>query len=227
MRNVIVTTGSLITQGAARSTACEVLPFPEGRPSRCDARPGHGRSAPFSGLVGATLTDRERDILAMISQGLSNKRIARAREISPETVKSHLKRIFLKLAVSTRAQAIWVAASRSDFLRVAAILSSAIIANGYAGPVSADPTQASAENTVVRCQQLFDLWSRHNTDSYARPLDARMGLEDCRKGNVASGIATLKRALERAQIPIPPAESGVAQTPVPLKPHGEKRRFSQ
>jgi hypothetical protein len=54
-----------------------------------------------------------------------------------------------------------------------------------------------------------------------------MGLEDCQKGNFASGVAALKRALERAQIPIPPTESGVAQTPAPLKPHGEKRRLSQ
>jgi hypothetical protein len=78
-----------------------------------------------------------------------------------------------------------------------------------------------------RCQQLFGLWSRHNTDGYAKPLDARMGLEDCQKGNIASGVATLKRTLERAQIPIPPTESADAQPPAPLKPHGEKRRLSQ
>ena len=41
---------------------------------------------------------------------------------------------------------------------------------------------------MARCQQLFGLWSRHNTDGYAKPLDARMGLEDCQKGNVASGV---------------------------------------
>src|SRR6266576_922093 len=94
MRKVTVTTGALITQGAAESTPCEVLPFPEGRLSGCDARNGHGRSAQSSCLVSETLTARERDILAMIGQGLSNKRIARAREISPETVKSHVKHIF-------------------------------------------------------------------------------------------------------------------------------------
>jgi hypothetical protein len=140
-----------------------------------------------------------------------------------------------------------VAVSRSNFLPVAAILASAILAMGYAGPVSADslsadtktnatvnstppertlPAQASGEDTMARCQQLLGLYDRHNSDGYARPLDARMGLEDCRKGNFASGVAALKRALERAQIPIPPTES-VAQTPAPLKPHGEKRRLSQ
>jgi LuxR family transcriptional regulator, maltose regulon positive regulatory protein len=51
-------------------------------------------------------TAREREVLAMISQGFSNKRIARAPEISPETVKSHVKHIFLKLGVSTRTEAV-------------------------------------------------------------------------------------------------------------------------
>ena len=54
-----------------------------------------------------------------------------------------------------------------------------------------------------------------------------MALEDCQKGNVTAGIATLKRALERAQIPVPPADSGVAQSPAPLKPRGEKRRAAE
>ncbi|MGD9883737.1 MAG: hypothetical protein AB7F22_33590 [Reyranella sp.] len=82
---------------------------------------------------------------------------------------------------------------------------------------------------MARCQQLYSLLSRHNSDGYARPLDARMALEHCQKGNVSSGIATLKRALDRAQIPIPPAEA-TAQSPAPaptLRPRGEKRRQSQ
>jgi hypothetical protein len=134
-----------------------------------------------------------------------------------------------------------VAVPRSNFLHVAAILSSAILAIGYAGPVSADSvgakpaatvkapsSEASGEDTLARCNQLFGLWSRHNTDGYVKPLDARMALEDCQKGNVAAGVAALKRALERAQIPIPPVESATAaEPPAPLKPHGEKRRLSQ
>jgi hypothetical protein len=84
---------------------------------------------------------------------------------------------------------------------------------------------------MARCQQLYGLYSRHNSDGYARPLDARMALEDCQRGNVSAGIATLKRSLERAQIAIPPAESTTAQqppAPAPtLKPRGEKRRESQ
>lgn len=82
---------------------------------------------------------------------------------------------------------------------------------------------------MARCQQLYGLYSRHNTDGYARPLDARMALEDCQKGNISAGIATLKRALERSRIAIPPAEASTAQpAPAPtLKPRGEKRRETQ
>jgi len=39
----------------------------------------------------------------MIGRGFCNKRIARALKISPETVKSHVKHILLKMAVNTRA----------------------------------------------------------------------------------------------------------------------------
>ena len=65
--------------------------------SGCDVRPECGRSAESSCLVSEALTARERDILAMISQGLSKKHIARAFEISPDSVKSHVKHILLKL----------------------------------------------------------------------------------------------------------------------------------
>jgi LuxR family maltose regulon positive regulatory protein len=43
----------------------------------------------------------------MISQGFSNKRTAGTLKISPETVKSHVKRIFLKLGASTRTEAVF------------------------------------------------------------------------------------------------------------------------
>jgi ATP/maltotriose-dependent transcriptional regulator MalT len=66
---------------------------------------GDGAAQPSS-RVSDPLTARERDVLAMISRGLSNKHIARALEISPETVKSHVKHIFLKLTVGTRAEAV-------------------------------------------------------------------------------------------------------------------------
>ena len=83
----------------------EVPPFAASLLSRWDARPAGGRSARLGSRGNSALTARERDVLAMISLGCSNKRIARSLEISPETVKSHVKRIFSKLAVSTRTEA--------------------------------------------------------------------------------------------------------------------------
>jgi LuxR family maltose regulon positive regulatory protein len=52
------------------------------------------------------LSRRETGILQMIAQGMSNKHIARSLDITPETVKSHAKSIFVKLATRTRAQAV-------------------------------------------------------------------------------------------------------------------------
>ncbi|MRH90850.1 response regulator [Nocardia sp. SYP-A9097] len=56
-----------------------------------------------------TLTAREVDILAQLSRGLGNREIARALHISEATVKTHLGRIYDKLAVDTRAAAVAVA----------------------------------------------------------------------------------------------------------------------
>ncbi|CAL2057588.1 MULTISPECIES: response regulator [Streptomyces] len=55
------------------------------------------------------LTPRERDILAQLAQGLPNHAIARALFISEATVKTHLRRIYDKLGVDTRAGAVAVA----------------------------------------------------------------------------------------------------------------------
>lgn len=52
------------------------------------------------------LTRREREILSLITRGLSNKQAAKVLGISPETVKSHMKRIFMKLAVGSRTEAV-------------------------------------------------------------------------------------------------------------------------
>jgi LuxR family transcriptional regulator, maltose regulon positive regulatory protein len=78
---------------------------------RWHARSAGDHSAQLGSRGSDGLTARERDVLAMISQGFSNKRIARALEVSPETVKTHVKHIFLKLAVSTRTEAVFRAVS--------------------------------------------------------------------------------------------------------------------
>jgi DNA-binding NarL/FixJ family response regulator len=55
------------------------------------------------------LSEREREVLALVGQGLPNKLIARRLEIAEKTVKSHLTRIFREIGVSDRTQAaLWV-----------------------------------------------------------------------------------------------------------------------
>ena len=52
------------------------------------------------------LTSRERSIIEFIARGRSNKEIARELGVAPETIKTHLKRIFQKLSAESRAQAV-------------------------------------------------------------------------------------------------------------------------
>ena len=53
-----------------------------------------------------TLTDREMDVLQLMSQGCSNKDIALSLTISEKTVKNHITNIFRKLQVEDRTQAV-------------------------------------------------------------------------------------------------------------------------
>lgn len=52
------------------------------------------------------LTDREYEVLEQLAAGQSNKEIARTLGISPNTVKTHVARLFEKLDVQRRTQAI-------------------------------------------------------------------------------------------------------------------------
>ena len=52
------------------------------------------------------LTDRERDILALLADGQRTSSIAAALFLSPKTVSNNLTNIFAKLEVSDRASAI-------------------------------------------------------------------------------------------------------------------------
>jgi LuxR family maltose regulon positive regulatory protein len=81
------------------------------------SRHGGATASPMTGLdkpaprivpahAGALLTPKESHILSLLATGLSNKLIARAMEISDETVKWHLKNLFAKLSAGSRKHAV-------------------------------------------------------------------------------------------------------------------------
>lgn len=64
---------------------------------------GHGRAR------AVTLTERERDVLRLLSEGLDNEEIGQRLFISPETVRTHLRKAMTKLGAGTRTQAVAIA----------------------------------------------------------------------------------------------------------------------
>jgi DNA-binding NarL/FixJ family response regulator len=71
------------------------------------SRQRRARPRPAPGL--ATLTARETEVLGLIAGGLSNGEIARSLVVSEHTVKTHVARVFTKLGLRDRAQAVVLA----------------------------------------------------------------------------------------------------------------------
>jgi len=66
------------------------------------------RDAPDARRLDA-ITDREREVLALVGQGLTNEEIGRALFLSPLTAKTHVSRIMAKLAARDRVQLVVIA----------------------------------------------------------------------------------------------------------------------
>ena len=62
--------------------------------------------APRGGPVRSTITERERQILGWVREGMNNQQIGAELNISPLTVKNHVQKILRKLGASNRAQAV-------------------------------------------------------------------------------------------------------------------------
>jgi two-component system nitrate/nitrite response regulator NarL len=77
-------------------------------PARVAGRPNENEGAPLS--------NREREILALLADGLINKQIAARLGISTNTVKTHLELLFDKLGVTTRAEAVATGVKRGLLL---------------------------------------------------------------------------------------------------------------
>jgi DNA-binding NarL/FixJ family response regulator len=93
---VIAAIGSVVRDETACSPMMRTLVVKRVRALAAEFRPG----------VRAHLTRRQREILELIAQGLSNKEIARELNIERATVKNHVHSILEKLQVQTRAAAV-------------------------------------------------------------------------------------------------------------------------
>lgn len=116
-----------------------------------------------------TLSERELELLHLVSQGMSNQEIARQLYISPNTVKVHLRNVYAKLSVRSRTEAMRVALEKGWIkLEVSAERQ----ADGLAQPTELTrpgseavlPAEAVAERRPVGERTLFveplALWKR-------------------------------------------------------------------
>jgi DNA-binding NarL/FixJ family response regulator len=71
-------------------------------------QPARARSAPGLDWPGRRegITDRESEILALITQGKSNAQVAALTYLSPNTVKSYIRSVYRKIDVASRTQAV-------------------------------------------------------------------------------------------------------------------------
>jgi DNA-binding NarL/FixJ family response regulator len=86
------------TVAAALDEMLAVLAAPERAPIKAP------RPADNHHLSTGALSPREREVLALVAEGRSNKAIAEALFVSPNTVKTHVASLLTKLRADTRAQ---------------------------------------------------------------------------------------------------------------------------
>ncbi|GAA3339245.1 LuxR family transcriptional regulator [Amorphoplanes nipponensis] len=102
--------GTELTTAEAVATALD-RPAPAGVPA---PRPGSGGARPVEArLAEAGLTRREREVVSLIAQGLSNREIAGRLVVAQRTAEGHVENILSKLGFTSRAQvAGWLATHR-------------------------------------------------------------------------------------------------------------------
>jgi DNA-binding NarL/FixJ family response regulator len=102
-------TRRLIASFASRGPSIPAAagPVATGPDGTASGRGSANRASPASDL--ARLTEREREVLALVGQGLSNDEIAGRFYLSPLTTKTHVSHIMTKLGARDRAQLVVIA----------------------------------------------------------------------------------------------------------------------
>src|SRR5262245_4706963 len=79
------------------------------RRPRPGATPAAAPSAPAAAAAEAGLTPREAEVLGLVAKGFAFAEVARLLDMSPHTVTAHVKRVYQKLAVHSRGEAVYEA----------------------------------------------------------------------------------------------------------------------
>lgn len=66
--------------------------------------------------AGPTLTQREREVLSLLAEGMTNEEIGERLSISPQTVRTHVQKAMVRLGATTRTQAV-ATALRASLIR--------------------------------------------------------------------------------------------------------------
>ena len=114
------------------------------------------------------------------------------------------------------------------------IVLAVVLAAGMVNSVSAQNAASAptSPDLKARCDQLISYFDRYgasrgeNSDGVRNHTRIAAGL-DCEKGHYAEGVAAMETLLKNKHFDVPPPPTGIAETPAPLKPHGELRRGSQ
>jgi DNA-binding NarL/FixJ family response regulator len=101
---VVARGDALLSPSVTRAVIAAFTTAPRSRPAPAPAQVS--RPAP-PGL--ASLTEREREVVALVASGLSNEEIARKLVVSPLTAKTHVSRAMTKLNARDRAQLVVLA----------------------------------------------------------------------------------------------------------------------
>jgi len=104
-----VTCGGLVVPAAPAAGPITIHMFHDasgvGTPAAQPPEPPRQRAGPAAGSA-AALTPHQREILQLLSTGMTTESLAESLHVSPKTIRNHLNNIFLRLGVHNRLEAV-------------------------------------------------------------------------------------------------------------------------